>query len=625
MSGSGLDSFVAPPPWSAVISVLLIAGCDGLGLVVMRAFGLGLPGAPKWHRWQAGVIGAMTLAVVLYPLALVNLTTLTFMRAAAFIVAALGLVNAGRLIRKVVSRRRVAPRPNLRAVGAWSLLLALLLVGAALMALGPVTDADSLDYHMGVPVLLLKTGGMPVTPEWFHSRIAGSNEVLNALGLAAGAEALGAFLQVAGLIAIAGLLLFAEPSGGRSVTHSPRVVIAVAALSTPVLVALISQKPQLLPIAMTTLALALVTFPSRRELSGRAALLGHALVCLLVMSAAQAKFTYMLGGAVVGLISLFVMARRRLLWPALGVSVVAGALIFGPPVIWKAHVFHDGLINSLIRPVPGSWPGTETFEHYLRTFRDSVVPFPLSLILPSRATTISTIMGPAGLILLLALRPERDGWLWTCIAAAVFVAVASVFLGPSTSRSFLEPYFWLLMVVALQPDQASAHARWIRWPVFAQGVLTCALIWYGAAILLPGGLTARWRSMVMNRSANGYQIMSWADTVLPADAVMITTARSIALAPRDVVSLDWSRHVNPGSSDAVPYLQRLKERGVTHLLVTGSPPQLAGLGGCVGGLFAGPAEVRPAVRNPFSNPPTYQAWIYAFHSDGLPECAAGHH
>ena len=625
MNLSGLNSFVAPPPWSAVLSVLLIMGCDGIGLVVLRAFGLASAGAPKWHRCQAGVVGAMTLTLALYPLALANLTPFSFMRVAAMAVAAIGLLNAFRTIRQLIARRGTA-RPH-AAGGArvWHLLLGLLITGAALMALGPVTDADSLDYHMGVPVLLLKTGGMPVAPEWFHSRIAGSVEVLNALGLSLGAEALGALLQMAGLVGIGGLMLFAESSDGAAVADSTRAMVAVAALSPPVIVALVSQKPQLLPIAMTTLALALVIFPSRRECSGRAALTGHALVCLLVMSASQAKFTYLLGGAVVGAISLIVMARRRLWWPALGVSVVAGLLIFLPPVLWKVHFFHDGVINSLVKPIPGSFPGTASFEQYLRTFRDSVVPFPLSLVFPSGPTTISTIMGPAGLILMLALRPGRDGWLWTCIAAATFVLVAAVFLGPTTSRSYLEPYFWLLMVVALQREQKPAHARWVTWPVAAQGAFTGCLFWYGAATLFPGGLTARWRTQVMNRSANGYQIMSWADSVLPPNAVLITSTRSVALAPRDVVALDWATVVDPRSPEAESYLQRLKDRGVTHLLVDGSPPGIAGLSGCVGPIFAGPVVVRSAERNPFSNPSPSQARIYTFQADRLPECALEHH
>src|SRR5262249_48618204 len=89
----GIDSYVLPPPVSALVSVILLAGCDVIGLGVLRACSLCVAGAPRWHRWQAPIAGAMALAIVLYPLALIHLTPLGFMRATAAVVAAVGILN----------------------------------------------------------------------------------------------------------------------------------------------------------------------------------------------------------------------------------------------------------------------------------------------------------------------------------------------------------------------------------------------------------------------------------------------------------------------------------------------------------------------------------------------------
>jgi len=201
----------------------------------------------------------------------------------------------------------------------------------------------------------------------------------------------------------------------------------------------------------------------------------------------------------------------------------------------------------------------------------------------------------------------------------------SVLLGPSTSRSYLEPYFWLLMVVALQSDQPRlTRARWVTWPVAAQAAFAIGLFWYGAATLFPGALTWQWRSVVMNRSANGYRVMKWADSKLPSDAVLLSAHRSIALAPRDAVSLDWSSVATVGSPDAEPYLRRLRDRGVTHMLVLGSPPNFMGLSGCAGELVAGPGDDQTAARNPYFGSEHSAAWIFAFNSALLPGCASAH-
>ncbi len=624
-----LDQVVASPPISAALSLLLIIACDCIGVALLRAFGFSFLNVHRWQRWQAPVVGAMALGVVLYPLALAGLTSRLFMRSVAFACVGLGLLHSVGAIRGFVSMRQGSSYLFTGAVPGqvhgWNSLILLLLVGMGLVALGPVTNADSLDYHIGVPIALLNEGGMPFAPEWFQSRLADNGEVLNALGLAVGAEQFGALLQFAGLMGIVGLLLCAESNyehQSETTAAKLRSMTALAALSAPVLLLLVSSpKPQLLPIAMTTMAIALVFYPSRRQLPPRHALLGFTLVCLLVMSASQAKPIYLLGGGAVGLFSLATMARQRLLLPALGVGFLTALLVLAPPVAWKYYYFHAGFIDALIKLLPGHWPGTDEFEAFLRGYRDSDVPFPLSLILPSGISTVSTVIG-AGLILLVALRPGSDRWLLGGIAAAVFVGFAVAVLGQFSSRSYLESYFWLLMVLAIQPVPALSRGYlWFRWPIFGQALATIALCWYGVATLLPGSLTPEWRSMVMERAANGYSVMKWVDSVLPSDAVLLNGHRSMALAPRDAVSLDWSHFVEIGSPASEPYLRRLKDRGVTHMLVIGELHDVGKLSGCIGAVIAGPSYGRVATRNPFNAGERYEAWIVEFESKRLPECA----
>jgi hypothetical protein len=621
----GIDSYVLPPPLSALVSVTLLAGCDGIGLAVLRASGLCAPGAPRWHRWQAPIAGAMVLAIVLYPLALVKLTPLGFMSATAGLVAAIGIVNV------VASARTWSRRPSIVVEvddgrsRFWRLLLMLLLIGAAVMSLGPPTDSDSLDYHLGVPVGLLVHGGLPFTPEWLHSRLAASQEMLNAMGLAGGTDNFGAVLQFAGMAGIAALLVFADSesqSGSTALQRRVRLMAAVVALSAPTMVSLIAQKPQLLPIAMTSFALALVIYPSRRELTTRAALQGHTLICLLVTSAAQAKLSFMLTGGIVGLLSLGVLGKRGRFWPAVAIGAVIAAIVLLPPVLWKQHYFHDSVLNSLLKSMPGDWPGSNVFDVHLRGFTlRSSFPYPLLLFLTTRLNSLTIMLGPAIVILLTALRPRLDPWAWVVIGAVAVVWVVLAKLGPMLGRYYIEPCLWLLMLLVIQPQPPPlVDTRWITWPVVGQALFTIALFWYGAVMLFPGALTARWRSVVMDKNANGYRAMKWVDSVLPPDAVLLSANRSIALAPRDVVSFDWASVVNVTSRAAEPYLIRLKERGVTHVLM-GTAPRYTALSGCIGAVVAGPGDDPVAVRNPLAEAPTYPVWVYRFNAAALPDCA----
>jgi hypothetical protein len=58
----GLNANVLTPPFSALVSMLMIAGIDWLGLRLAHIFNLLEPTAPDWHRWQTPILGAITLA-----------------------------------------------------------------------------------------------------------------------------------------------------------------------------------------------------------------------------------------------------------------------------------------------------------------------------------------------------------------------------------------------------------------------------------------------------------------------------------------------------------------------------------------------------------------------------------
>jgi hypothetical protein len=125
----------------------------------------------------------------------------------------------------------------------------------------------------------------------------------------------------------------------------------------------------------------------------------------------------------------------------------------------------------------------------------------------------------------------------------------------------------------------------------------------------------------MDSYANGYSVMKWVDSVLPADAVFLSGHRSVALAPRDVVPMDWVNYVNFDTAQPLPYLLRLKDRGVSHILVLGDTANSGPFKWCVGKTLAGPWYGRKATRNPFNAGEHYTAWIVEINLGDLPNCA----
>jgi hypothetical protein len=625
-----IDQLLAPPPLSAFFSILLIAGFDLIGAFMLHKCGLINGSHKNWIRWQAPIVGAMLLAIFLYPLALVHLTSRLFMQVIASFCITAGTFQMYRAAKKIFAGEKEI---NAYWEEMWTQtfakkLLIFMLLGMGLAALGPATNADSLDNHLGVAIDILNKGGVFATPEWFHARLTGNGEVLNAMTMSVGAEQFGSLLQYVSLLGIVGIILFARNiKNDEFDAHTKSSVsdlIALAAFSAPVLLFLVStSKPQMWPIAMTTFAFALVVHPSRHNLSRQNALVGFGLVCLLVMTASQAKFNYMLGGGVVGMLAISLMAKQQCFWASVGIALIAAALIFAPPVIWKAMAFNASLIDALIHPLPGHLPGTDAMIAGSQFNADtgSNFSFPLSILIPSNIGSFGAMLG-VGWLVLIGFRPSRDLWLSSGICAAVIVVIANVILAPPAARMYLEPYFWMLFILVVQANGNSlSRYGWLKWPIYGQAFLTTVACWYAVVLLFPGALSPVWRTHIMERSANGYEVMQWADKVLPQNAVLLTGHRSMALSPRDAVSFEWTFFVDMKAAESQIYIDILKLKKVSHVLVKGPVGYSSPLSNCFGKVLAGPLITRRATRNPFNLSPNYEAWILEFESARLPECA----
>jgi hypothetical protein len=624
----GLSANVAPPPFAALLSIAMLLGLDAIGMFTMRSL---LPRASdriRWLRWQAPVVGAAVLASALYPVALLGWFPRNIAAAAAMAVSLLGAAHGCKLVKFMLS----PPVGLFRRSGGGTEgnLFWLITVGLGLIALGPVTDADSLDYHVGVALALLNTGTFPFSPEWFSSRLAGSGEVLIALGLSIGAEQFGSLLQYSGFLAIVGIFRHGFLTAEQSIPDPEsqwRKIATLAMVSSPVFLAWVaSPKPMLLPVAMTTAALILTTSllsKDSQEIEFARPVSRFTLVCLLVMAASVMKMNFLMSGAFIGAIALGNMIRCRLGVQALTIGLVGAALIMAPPVFWKSTHYGGAPLTALLTPFPGGWPGTEAFEAMLRGYRDTQVPFPLSLVIPAGLGTITTTLGFGLLIPAIAFMANsaRDRDLVTLIAAAAAVAVTGMILGQRNARFLLEPYLWLLIAtITFRIPLKERLMVWISRAVSVQATLILVMIGVGIATLTAGAITVDLREKTMGRHAYGYAIMKWADGQLPPDARLIVEPRSIALAPRFAIANDWRGYVPADGvhvySDIVT---RLMPDFTLLQVAAGNLPRVSG---CAE-VFAGPYRTKVATRNPFNSGFEYDAWIIKHRVSSSKPCPQG--
>jgi hypothetical protein len=587
-----MSDLLLPPPLPAFISLLIVIGLLHLSFRGTRR----LAGAHAQPVEYAAVFVVTTglCAALLHALAWLGYASIPLLRGIGWALIAVAPLE--------ISRWRLAPaRQFIREHfhgASWSERLGLVISFVIIIALfcavlGPAIDADSLEYHLGVPLDWLRNGGAYARPDWFHARLAGLGEAMNMLGLAMGTDNLGAVFQATGLVvAIVGVTALAT-------TRSTRIFGMLCVAACPVLVALITaQKWQMFPVAGLTIALVLLVAHARR-FDYRTALLVFGCAAF----AAGCKYSFLLSAGVVVLFGLFVAQQAGKLLTALGIFIACSACM-AAPVFARNLVFYGDPLSPLLEHwKTGGDPAVMAFARYLREYGGQInwqtfLLLPWTLAISLTPGTFQDVLGIGVFVFVLLFR-HADGTHRLVAMAALAVFLLDLAFSQLIPRFFLEPYLWCAAVTVPVPANR-LKSLFVR-AFTVQGALVAAVAVYLGVQLFSGALTSAWRDRVMTSMADGYAEAKWLDAVLPHDAVVLENFRYRALMPRRFVVGDrylmskepnWERSLT----------EFIREKKVT-VLVTQYPfkesPYKA-LASHYGVPLAGPAQFRAAARSIFN-------------------------
>ncbi len=604
---------VLPPPLPALIAVGMTAALFGAGSAL--ASRLGRPRAVHAAAAFALVVGLAASAV--HALAWAGFVRLDPLRLAGWALAVGGWLWIGRHATTLAARAR-GWRDSLagatRLEWAAAALAAVVALGFVLAALGPPTDADSLDYHLGTAMEWLRTGGTVRRDDWLHFRLAGTGEALLALGLAAGTDALGATLQVAALLTMAWVVLEAGDS------PRARMLGLLLVLGAPLLLFLApNQKPQLMP-GIAVVVAGLVALEARDHLGPADALLSAG----ALFAGVACKYSLILPGLAAAGLLVAAAHRSRALTRSLIPMAVAFAVLAMPLYLRNWLTYGDPLTPFLERFRGEPSPNVVAFAAYLREAgarptAASMIRLPLDLIVPPGMGAVSTVLGVGVLAFIPAfLAPGRRAT-WLLLAAAGATGLVLV-AGQIAARFFLEPYLWA--AVAAVDARDTRARRWLFGGLAAQIGVTVGLVTYAAASLFPGALAAPWREAVMLRASYGYAEARWMDATLPEGGHVLSHIRSVALVPRPFVGL----HAFGDAQDrrgSGALARAVATGGITAVTVREpvTDPRMVELLRACGVPLGSTLVTRDATRNPFNRGTPYSAAAFAVAPDRV-ECRA---
>lgn len=590
-----LEHFLAPSPLPAIIAVLMVLGLQFLGNEVIKKLKIESPGPAQYAA--AFILATALVAAAVHLLALAKMAYIVIMRPMAILLAGFGiwqLFNLFRTIPRFASRIEAIFREQ-NCLGKVAMgLLGVTGLGLLLAALGPPTDADSLRYHLGVPLDILRHHGCYPRMDWLHARLTGLGESLNLLGLAGGTDIFGAVLQFAGVL----IVLSAVTS--LATDNRDKILLSLGVLGCPLLACLVpNQKPMMLPIAATTVALILI---AQRFLALDLLTIFLSFSC--VFFAIACKYSFLLTGSVVILIGM-IGAYRSGIFGRATIILISAFMIFVFPLSLQNYWFYGDPISPFgERFRHNADPIILRFASYLGGIKDeNVWPAPLKYLFPDSFGNFSTVLGLGPLLSLVGLSSCRKKNIARVLLVGAILAVTAIFLFcQATARFLLEPFFWTISLAAFV-EWRSIKIISLRLLV-GQTLIMAIVVWFGVLTLFPGALTINLRNITMAGSAQDFQATRWLNKILPQDSVVLTNnLNSLALMGRPFMSEDYLFFAHIETFQGREKVLAMMRLCKVNTLVTRFPLSEEierNLGPYLGECFAGPKEFLQGKRNPWN-------------------------
>jgi hypothetical protein len=391
-----------------------------------------------------------------------------------------------------------------------------IIVCIVLLSITTPTDADSLDYHLGIPLEILKYGSIWYDRHLLHFRLVGFGEMINLFGVANGCIQLGAFMQVIALGWLCTVFINAVPA-------ERRLLLLTMVVGLPLLLFLVpNQKHQLTGVACTALCIYLVTF-HKEQLSGKVL----ALWALTLFFAIGIKYSFVISALPVLLLLFLYNNSYSQTIKQVTVFVLCFIIVLLPMFAFKYYHFGDPLSPLLEHFNENPDPAVMHFQHYLRAYSDSTLPFPVNIFMPASLGNLTTIMGWCAVVVIFFL--FRKGYPKETITIVTFLVLTTLF-GQKTARFFIEPYMWVLPLIV------TGYSDRMKKILFAgsniQMVLLVPFFLYASFTLVPVILSDRLRHKTMLQYAHGYAESLWLNEILPENVTICTNIRAKTLLPR---------------------------------------------------------------------------------------------
>ena len=505
------------------------------------------------------------------------------------------------------------------------LLLIIIILGYLFISFLPITDPDSLDYHLTFPYRSLINENFFIQNEWLTSQLAGAGEALIIFGLSINAYKLSSILQFVALLSIIIAILNLKHEKYYLNLNS-KILICLAILCIPSFLFLtFTAKPQLFAIGTNFIAFLMTFFILPFEKDNKKFITTFFIICFLCFSATQFKFSFFLSSGIILLFAYIELFKRNLLFKGFIISLILFLIIVFPREYFDYKYLSQDIIKNFFSPATDNY-AAESFITSLKhgTGNPRYLPYWIFLPFNQYGFSLSVITEIVGLSVLVFLVNFKFKPIKKIAYASLIFFIMAILFGQNMGRFFIEPFLWLVVgsIFYLNSKKNLFFIICEKLVIINCIVIFCAIS-FTIFTFLPGIFSIQNQKNILVKYANGYNLYEWAHKNLPSDAIILTTHRSYLFSKNSFVSYDFRLYVST-QEGLNHYIDSVIKKEPTHLLYNSIDHNNTHdlLKNCRGKLVIKGKNVHQTKkRNPFNNvKKQLDGYIYEIDLDKLKKC-----
>ena len=461
-----------------------------------------------------------------------------------------------------------------------------------IISLAPPSMTDALDYHYGVPLNILKYSNFPNQDIWLHGSLFGYGELINIIPLNLKTDNFFSFFQLLSVV------FFFEYFYRINTDKDKLFYLILFIICTPVILFLISgPKALLFPQLLTAMTLYLYI---KNDKYNRRNII---IMSIFLISATQFKISFILSGAVIGLLILiktFKNDKKNILN-----LIIIFCIIFFPKILYNYSQVE--LFNYL-----NFFTTTPMYIlEYLSNYKDNYYFYPFNLFIPVSLGYITTILGFH--LLLLFFLKEITIRFKSLIIITLFSIMLHFIFGQQTSKMYFEFILWIA-VGFLFLDKKSFNKGYFNYFLFPQLIFVFISSLYFTINIFPTFFDIEKRDQFMTNNTFNYKGIKWVNKNIPSNTTIISNLRSVSLFNNKVIPNENLLILN---DEYINYLKLNKPR---FFVTSNKKDEIIFLKNCLGDLYKVSDELVKSKRNPFGDTFKYKIYIYFFNFENLDFC-----